>query len=196
MDLTPLKKLNIHFFGAEASAHGHKACFFIVRPNGNFLVFGLDHLPINPTFLMSKGGVYKQLLTGLSQVTPQGKKFFTTFGCSAVLPPGAATDHFDPDLRFDVFGTQYNDKDLFYHPVGDGHWIYLYHADRGILFPDEGLLIDNGKWTLQTKANEAQLDVIQRLEVDLVLPRLFKGPTPYQTLSPELFYRKIEQLKN
>lgn len=197
MDLEPLKKLNIHFFGAEAHQDGHKACYFVVRPFGNYLIFGLDRLPINPTFIMSKGGVYKQLLTSIEQVTEQGKKFFTTFGCSATLPPH--DDHqpyFDPKLRFEIYGEDFSDKDMRYYPIAGGHWIHLYHADRGILFSDEGLLIDNGKWSLKNKALPGELEQLQRLEVDIVLPRLFKGPSPYQVLGPEMYYQKIESLKN
>ncbi len=195
--MSVLKNLNIHFFGAEASESGHKACYFVVRPFGNYLIFGLDRLPINPTFLMSKGGVYKQLFTRMDQLTPQGKKFFTTFGCSAVLPPNGDPFSYDPQIRFEIFGKDFHDKDLLYMKVGDGYWPYLYKQnDRAVIFPDEGLLIHNGEWKLRTKATLEQLDALQRLEVDVILPRLFIGASPYQAVGPEVYFRKIEELKN
>lgn len=188
--------LNIHFFGAEAGAHGHQACYYVIRPFGNYLIFGLDRLPIDAKFMKAKGGVYKQLLTRLEQVTAQGKKFFTTFGCSAVLPPDADPEHFDPELRFEVYQTHFSDKDIHYRSFGDGHWIHLRnHAGRGILFPDESLLLDNGRWVVRSRPTPQQIEALQDLKVDVVLPRLFTGASPYQGLSPEIYRNKIEDLR-
>ena len=195
LDLKPLQQIDVHFFGAEASQLGHKACYFLVRPCGNYLIYGLDRLPISIDFVKSKGGIYKQFFTSLHHVTGQGRQFFTTFGAPAVLPPGSSSENFDPDIKFEVYGEDYVERDLHYYPVGYGHWIYLRHADRGILFPDETVFIDRGKWKLQTHASEEQLDTLQRLEVELVLPRLFYGESPYQPLSPEMYFRKIDDIR-
>ncbi len=189
-------QLNIHFLGAEVSESGHKGCYFVIRPFGNYLVFGLERLTINTAFIKNKGGIYKQLLTGLHQVTAQGKQFFTTFGCSALLPPDADPNHFDAALRFEVYQTHFRDKSLGYYPVGTGYWIHLRNqAERSILFTDEGLLIENGQWILNTKPTSDQLERLRDLQVDVVLPRLFTGPTPYHALSSELYAAKLADLR-
>jgi hypothetical protein len=189
-------QLNIHFLGAEIGESGHKGCYFVIRPFGNYLVFGLDRLAINTAFIKNKGGIYKQLLTGLHQVTAQGKQFFTTFGCSAILPPDGDPNHFDTALRFEVYQTHFRDKAIHYYPVGTGHWIHLRNqAERGILFTDEGLLIENGQWILKSQPTTAQLDALRELQVDVVMPRLFTGPTPYQALSSEIYAAKLADLR-
>lgn len=194
MDLAPLKKLNIHFFGAEASAQGHKACYFLSRPFGNVLIFGLNYLPIDKTFIMSKGGVYKQVLTHPDQITPQGKKFFTTFGCPAVFPAKYQKDIRDSEIRYEFQENGIHEKSYSYLPFGNGHWVFLKHADRGVLFTDETLLINQGVWQTNERVLDEQLNAIKDLEVDIVLPRFFKGPSPYQAVTQQIFHNKLQSL--
>lgn len=186
---------------AEASDQGHLATYFVIRPFGNLLVFNHKRLPMNRSYLMSYGGIYKQLLTHLDQLGGEGKKFFTTFGAPAVLPPQKGDSLFDPEIKIEIYGRDFSDKDIRYLPFGSGHFIYLKQAGRDILFLDESICLNHGHWEMRTshkefrKPSEEELSTLQRLEVDLIIARSFIGPYFSQSLSPEMYYQKVQDLK-